>query len=164
MRIGELSKLTGVSTRTIRYYEELGVLPPPERSDGGSRRYPPEYKFYVEGARLLKDMGLSLEEIRLVGWWCLGRRLPPGQEEEVRTFLDKEARILEHKIRILSEIRNQLEKARKDTGIRMPGDEMIREINQLNSGMASIKGGGSRSRRRPSSERRDRGQQPRRAS
>src|SRR3990170_5262441 len=78
MRIGELSRLTGVSTRTIRYYEELGVLPPPERSDGGSRRYPPEYKFYVEGTRLMKDLGLTLEEIRLVGWWCLGRRLPPG--------------------------------------------------------------------------------------
>jgi DNA-binding transcriptional MerR regulator len=35
--IGQLAKEAGVSSRTIRYYEELGILPEPRRSPGGSR-------------------------------------------------------------------------------------------------------------------------------
>ena len=38
-RIGELAARAGVTTRTIRYYEELGLLPPARRTSGGARRY-----------------------------------------------------------------------------------------------------------------------------
>ncbi|MGN6100052.1 MAG: MerR family transcriptional regulator, partial [Devosia sp.] len=37
--IGELSALSGVKVPTIRYYEEIGILPPPPRTDGNQRRY-----------------------------------------------------------------------------------------------------------------------------
>ena len=73
MNIGELATLTGVSSRTIRYYEELGILPEPERSPGGTRRYSQDYRFYVEGALALKDLGFTLEEIQLIGRMALGR-------------------------------------------------------------------------------------------
>ena len=38
--VAELAKAAGVSSRTIRYYEELGILPEPRRSPGGTRKYP----------------------------------------------------------------------------------------------------------------------------
>ena len=38
-RIGEVAKLTGVTTRTLRYWEELGLLQPASRTEGGERVY-----------------------------------------------------------------------------------------------------------------------------
>lgn len=63
MRIGELAKEAGVTPRTIRYYESLGLLGPSEREGKGFRYYTE-----VELARLrkidaLKTLGLTLEEI-----------------------------------------------------------------------------------------------------
>ncbi|MDA8322137.1 MAG: MerR family DNA-binding transcriptional regulator, partial [Actinomycetota bacterium] len=49
--IGELARQAGVSSRTIRYYEELGILPEPPRSAGGTRKYPREYGGYLAAAR-----------------------------------------------------------------------------------------------------------------
>jgi DNA-binding transcriptional MerR regulator len=66
LRIGEVAELTGTTPRTIRYYEEIGLLPPAEGRQPGSHR------LYEEGdvERLrdvlrLKDLlGLSLDELR----------------------------------------------------------------------------------------------------
>ncbi len=63
MRIGELSRKTGVATKTIRYYEEIDVLPPPERAANGYRSYGTaavERLLFVRDARVT---GLSLTEI-----------------------------------------------------------------------------------------------------
>jgi DNA-binding transcriptional MerR regulator len=63
MRIGELAEKAGVTPRTIRYYENLGLISPSEREGTGFRYYTE-----VELARLrkidaLKALGLTLEEI-----------------------------------------------------------------------------------------------------
>lgn len=63
MRIGELARHAGVTTRTVRHYEQLGLLRPHERASSGYRYYSD-----IELARLrridqLKNLGLSLEEI-----------------------------------------------------------------------------------------------------
>ena len=66
MRIGELSAQTSVPTKTIRYYEEIGVLPPPERGDNGYRVYNPDA---IERLGFIKDAqatGLTLTEIATV--------------------------------------------------------------------------------------------------
>src|SRR5580698_4980563 len=62
--IGQLAKAAGVSSRTIRYYEELGILPEPRRSAGGTRKYPSEYSSYIAVALALKDHGFRLEEVK----------------------------------------------------------------------------------------------------
>lgn len=66
MRIGELSTRTSVPTKTIRYYEEVGVLPPAERSPNGYRVYGTDA---VERLDFIKDAqatGLTLDEIATV--------------------------------------------------------------------------------------------------
>ena len=63
MRIGELADLTGVPTKTIRYYEEIEVLASPERATNGYRDYGAAA---VERLRFIRDAratGLSLREI-----------------------------------------------------------------------------------------------------
>ncbi len=63
MRIGEVSRQTGLPTTTIRYYEEIGLAPRPDRAANGYREYDPEA---VERLRFVRDAhhsGLTLEEI-----------------------------------------------------------------------------------------------------
>jgi DNA-binding transcriptional MerR regulator len=110
LSIGELARRTGVSTRTIRYYEELGILPRPERTDGGTRRYPREYIFYVEGARTLKELGFGLEEIAELGKFAL---TGTWDSERSRTILTRKLSELEHRIRVLNRLHDLVEGASK---------------------------------------------------
>lgn len=66
MRIGELARRTGVSHRTIHYYERLGLLHPREREGVGYRYYDDEAALRLEKIAALKRLGLSLEDIASV--------------------------------------------------------------------------------------------------
>ncbi|WP_225096037.1 MerR family transcriptional regulator [Streptomyces sp. CoH27] len=65
MRIGELSRRTGVPTRLLRYYEEQDLLHP-ERSGNGYRSYPESAVADVQQIRGLLDSGLTTEMIRVI--------------------------------------------------------------------------------------------------
>lgn len=101
LSIGEVARQANVSTRTIRYYEELGILRPPERTTNGSRRYPRDYIFHVEGARILKQLGFGLEEIAELGKFAL-----TGASASSRTqaILKGKLSDLEHRIGLLNRL------------------------------------------------------------
>ncbi|MFN2279344.1 MAG: MerR family transcriptional regulator [Candidatus Promineifilaceae bacterium] len=63
LTIGEVAEATGVPTSTLRYYEKLGIIPPPQRSSG-QRRYHPEVLQIMAVIQLGKDVGFSLPEIK----------------------------------------------------------------------------------------------------
>ncbi|MGH9093111.1 MAG: MerR family transcriptional regulator, partial [Acidimicrobiales bacterium] len=66
-RIGEVAKLTGLTTRTLRYWDELGLLTPSSHGPGGERLYAPADVARVERIRKLQDLlGFSLAEVRTV--------------------------------------------------------------------------------------------------
>jgi DNA-binding transcriptional MerR regulator len=108
LSIGQLAALTGVSSRTIRYYEELGILPQPRRSPGGTRKYTRDYRFYVEGALALKELGFRLEEIELIGRVALGQPVSGEQRTQVAELVRENMRTLEHKIKVLNRLREVL--------------------------------------------------------
>ncbi|HUY07469.1 MAG TPA: MerR family transcriptional regulator [Acidimicrobiales bacterium] len=65
LRIGKVAARAGVSTRTLRYYEELGLLEPSGRTAGGERRYQTQDLAQLERIIELKDLlGMNLEAIR----------------------------------------------------------------------------------------------------
>ena len=65
LRIGEIAERSGVTPRTIRYYEELGLLPRTEREQGKHRVYTEaDVERICELTRLRDLLGLSLEELR----------------------------------------------------------------------------------------------------
>lgn len=66
MRIGELAKIAGVTPRTIRYYENLGLLRPNEREGKGFRYYTQTELAKLQKIDCLKSLGLTLEEITAV--------------------------------------------------------------------------------------------------
>lgn len=86
MRIGELAALAGVTTRTVRHYHHLGLLPEPARRANGYREYGLRDAVALARVRRLTGLGLSLEEVRDV---LAARGSDAGRElHEVLTELD----------------------------------------------------------------------------
>lgn len=63
LRAGQLARLCGVSTDTLRHYERVGVLPKPIRTSAGYRLYPPEAASRVRLIRRALSLGFSLSEL-----------------------------------------------------------------------------------------------------
>jgi DNA-binding transcriptional MerR regulator len=64
MRIGELAERAGTTPRALRYYESVGLLPPPGRTGNGYRSYGEEHLRLLTQIRTLQDFGFGLEETR----------------------------------------------------------------------------------------------------
>lgn len=64
LSIGDLSRRTGVKIPTIRYYEQMGLIEPPERSEGNQRRYSRQELERLSFIRHARNLGLNIEAIR----------------------------------------------------------------------------------------------------
>lgn len=64
LRIGMLAKQTGTSTPTIRFYEEIGLLPQACRQEGGQRRYSQKDVLRLQLIRRCRDFGFPVEQVR----------------------------------------------------------------------------------------------------
>ncbi|TDD84966.1 MerR family transcriptional regulator [Saccharopolyspora karakumensis] len=64
MQIGEVAERTGLSLRTIRYYEEVGLVVPSARSQGGFRLYTDPDVERLELIKGMKPLGFQLDEMR----------------------------------------------------------------------------------------------------
>lgn len=64
LSIGEVSKQTGVKVPTIRYYEQMGLMAPSERSEGNQRRYGKSDVERLAFIRHARDLGFEIERIR----------------------------------------------------------------------------------------------------
>ncbi|GAA3124585.1 MerR family transcriptional regulator [Planomonospora alba] len=94
MRIGELASLAGVSTRTVRHYHHLGLLPEPERRANGYRVYGLRAAVTLARIRRLTELGLGLAEVRDALADDRGREL-----REILTELDADLARQEEEIR-----------------------------------------------------------------
>lgn len=66
MRIGELAAAAGTTTKTLRFYEEVGLLPPPRRTSAGYRDYASDALSRLDFVRRGQAAGLTLAQIRRV--------------------------------------------------------------------------------------------------
>lgn len=102
LKIGDFAQLAGTNLRTLRYYEELGLLSPASRSAGGFRYYRESEVHRVQMIRDLQELGLQLENIRSL--------IQARQESETREqFLARVKQALEEQSRMLSERQRALE-------------------------------------------------------
>ena len=63
MTIAEVSKKTGLSTDTLRYYERIGIIPEVERSESGIRNYTDYDLGWIEFSKCMRNSGMSIESI-----------------------------------------------------------------------------------------------------
>ena len=105
VKIGDFAKLAETNLRTLRYYEELGLLTPASRSQGGFRYYRSTDVNRVHLIRDLQELGLQLERIReLVSARAAGE---PREQfmARIQTALVEQDRMLVTRMRALEEQR-----------------------------------------------------------
>ncbi len=66
LRRGELARRTGVNAETIRYYERIGMLPEPGRTEGGHRLYDEEHEQVLIFIRRARRLGFTPAEVRAI--------------------------------------------------------------------------------------------------
>jgi DNA-binding transcriptional MerR regulator len=127
LQIGEVAERTGVTQRTLRFYEEKGLLRPPSRMDGGFRLYSEDDVRRVEQIRKLQNLlGVTLADIKeMVDAGEMLRELraqyrpEAGIDEKRRQLLKAidvvqgQYGIVKHKIEQMDEMKTQLEERLK---------------------------------------------------
>lgn len=111
MRVGELAKAVGKTVRAMHLYEELGLLEPRSRSEGGFRMYGPEAIDRIHWIVKLQAIGFTLAEIQ--GFVKDFQDAGSGREATARVramFTDKQAQIREQMMQ-LQVIENDLQEA-----------------------------------------------------
>lgn len=92
MHIGELAERTGLSLRTIRHYDDVGLLPATARTDGGFRVYSEEDFERLMVIKQMKPLGFSLEEmadILTILGDLQGRESVEGTPAKLTEYLEK---------------------------------------------------------------------------
>lgn len=119
--IGEAARLTGISAYTLRYYEEIGLLPSPQRLGGrpdGIRQYDEQDVRFIQFIYGLKQTGMKLEDIAAFtedGCLLSGKHLPHDIEDTLHKrmdMLDRHLARLDAQIEKLESVRKITEKKR----------------------------------------------------
>lgn len=103
--IGRLGEATGCKVQTIRYYEEIGLMPQPSRTAGNQRRYGPKHVERLGFIRHSRQLGFSLESIRSL--LSLSDE-PERRCEEVDRIARLQLRDVESKIARLQALESEL--------------------------------------------------------
>ena len=111
MRIGELAEATGVSARSLRYYEDQGLLPPTERTPAGYRDYGPEAAARIDFIHRGQAAGLTLAQIRQILDIRDHGHAPCGH---VRDLLDARLIDIDQQITQLTALRDNIAALRDD--------------------------------------------------
>jgi DNA-binding transcriptional MerR regulator len=110
--IGELCAQTGLSARTVRYYEELGLLPGVRRRAGGRRVYGPDELERLRFVQRLQLLGLSLAEIRELNAVHGLRGSTAAMLDRLDQLLARRLGDLDARIAELTGLRDEIEKYR----------------------------------------------------
>lgn len=105
--IGQLAALAGVTTRTIRHYERIGLMPTAARTGSGYRLYSNADKARLADILIMREMGMSLDEIG-----CALRR-PSSRAEVLRSHLEGLRRQESNVRRLIVSVEQQIELLQK---------------------------------------------------
>jgi len=109
MRIGEFAKRAGVTPRTVRYYESLGLLSPNEREGDGFRYYTEAELARLQKISNLKGLGLSLEEIASIAPLYFKEPTLLEGKRKIVEILQQHLRETEERIEDLEQFRSELQ-------------------------------------------------------
>ena len=97
MNIGTVSEQSGVSSKTIRYYESIGLIPPADRAENGYRDYGPNDVETLRFVKRSRAMGFAVEDVRnlLDLWVNKDRASADVKAVALKHIADVEKRIVE---------------------------------------------------------------------
>ncbi len=109
VQIGKLAKSLNITTRTIRYYEEIGIMGPPERLVGGTRTYNQDDILRLKFILKLKELGISLKEMQeLAENYDINQQNFHTITPKIIEMLDLHISKVDNKIANLSSLRNEI--------------------------------------------------------
>jgi MerR family mercuric resistance operon transcriptional regulator len=103
--IGALSAQTGVNIETIRYYERIGIMPAPPRTEGRQRVYDADHVRRLTFIRRSRELGFSLDEIRDLLGLVRGHGLTCA---EVKAMTDEHVADIRRKVKDLKRLERVL--------------------------------------------------------
>jgi DNA-binding transcriptional MerR regulator len=119
MRIGQLAERLGITTKAIRFYESIGLLPEPSRSPSGYRSYEEPDADRLTFIKTAQRLGLSLDEIKeIIAFRDRGER-PCGYVGEI---LDRQVADLDRRIREMRDLRDELKSLQRQARVAGPSD------------------------------------------
>jgi DNA-binding transcriptional MerR regulator len=109
MQISDLSEMLGITTRTIRLYEKLGLVAPPKRTNGQVRYYEKadvkRFKFVLK----VKELGLSLEEMKeLAILFDKEQKVPEKIMPRLTELLDTHIKSIKQKVSTLQSLEKDI--------------------------------------------------------
>jgi DNA-binding transcriptional MerR regulator len=107
LRIGQVALQSGIPIKTLRYYDELGLLRSPARSTGGFRLFPPEVFDRLTLIKGAQNLGLNLQEIKELLQICEQRECPC---EAVRQKVESMIQSIDRRIDQLQFLQTQVER------------------------------------------------------
>ncbi len=114
VQIGELAKRLNITTRTIRYYEEIGLMGPTERLGGGTRTYNRDDILRLKFILKLKQLGISLKDIQeLSEIFDINAQDFDTITPKLIEILDKHINAVDEKMASLSSLRQDIVEYRK---------------------------------------------------
>ena len=119
--ISELAEKTGLSARTLRYYEELGLLPGVRRRAGGRRVYGRDELERLRFIQRLKRLGLSLAEIRELNAVHGIQGSTRAMLVRLEELLERQLRDVDGRLGELMSLRDQIQKYREHVASRIEG-------------------------------------------
>lgn len=122
LRIGELAAELGLNPKTIRYYEEIGLLPAPKRAANGYRLYDATDNQRLRFIAKAKAIGLTLDEIREI---LTLRYRGESPCEHVLALLDRKLAKVDQQLRALMEFRRELVALREEAAETMRADACV---------------------------------------
>lgn len=129
MRIGELAKMTGCLPETIRFYEQKGLLPPPNRSQANYRQYDAVHAERLHFIRRCRALGMALNDVEtLLGYQDQPDRSCGG----VNALVDHQLAEIDRQMAELAKLRAELSTLRARCDAARPAGEcaILRELTE----------------------------------
>jgi Predicted transcriptional regulators len=111
-KVGDLARLTGLTVRTLRFYDQIGLFSPSGQTESGHRLYDEFDLFRLQQILSLKELGLSLDEVKAV---------LEGEQFRPHEIVDLQIARLKEQIRQQQRLLEQLQHVSK----RMAGNEPV---------------------------------------
>ena len=133
--IGHICDQTGLSPRTVRYYEELGLLPGVKRRQGARRVYGPDELERLRFIQRLKALGLSLQEIKELNALYALAGSTRTMLQRLNGLLDSHLDDLDARIGELTDLRDEMRRYRERVVVRVDRapDVLPQEIDPVSS-------------------------------
>jgi DNA-binding transcriptional MerR regulator len=109
LTIGQVAKTTGVAAKTIRFYEQVGILPLPNRTRSGYRQYDQTDIERLRFIRRARSLGLPLERLKTLASSLNGAAQPPTLRPQLLMLIRGQLSAVQHQIGELLVLQRQLQ-------------------------------------------------------